>query len=80
MENKRHVVEAVAFAILLTCAIVIWFNVSLKAERKAEQKPFQGFKSIEVSTPPRNTIEWEDKFDSIYIEPITGCLFLTHKA
>lgn len=79
MENKRHVVEAFAFVLLLVCAIVIWINVSLKAQRSAERLPFEKFKTVALLPIDSATIEWEDNFDSSYIEPTTGCLYLTHK-
>jgi len=73
-----HVVEAIAIAIFLICLIIIWFNTTLHSE-PIKVNEWEGFKPVSVIAPDPNYIDWEDKFDTSYVDKVTGCLVYTKK-
>jgi hypothetical protein len=78
MEDKLIVIKGLILAIIITCVMIIWVNITLKAEAQ-EVNDVEVYKPIVVSPNDPTTLPWEDNFDTSYIEPITGCLYLTRK-
>ena len=82
-ENKRLIIEAIAFAILLVSALIIWVNTILKEpERTFKQEPltasqvdekmleFDGYENVYKEA---GTLQSED----IYPESIDNRLYTT---
>lgn len=74
-----HVVEVIAIAILLICGIIIWFNTTLKSESIEKVIGYEKFRSVSVLPIDSNYVDWEDNFDTSYVDKTTGCLVYTHK-
>lgn len=79
MRNKMHVIEVIAIAILLICGIIIWFNTTLKSESIEKVIGYEKFRSVSVLPIDSNYIDWEDNFDTSYVDETTGCIVFTRK-
>jgi hypothetical protein len=61
-ENKRLIIEAIAFAILLVSALIIWVNTILKEdERTFKQEP------LTASQVDARIMEWNG-YENVYKE------------
>ena len=78
MKNKRHVVEAIAIAIFLVCMLIVWFNTTLHS-KPLKVNEYEKFRSVSVIAEDTNYIDWEDKFDTSYVDKVTGCIVFTQK-
>jgi hypothetical protein len=78
METKEFIFKTIVLSIISVATIIILVQVSLRSEPIGLDS-YEKYKPIGVNNPNADTDAWEDNFDSSYIEPVTGCLFLTHK-
>jgi hypothetical protein len=79
MRSKMHVIEAIGIAILLICGIIIWFNTTLKSQSSENVIGFRKFQPVNVTPEDTNYIDWEDNFDTSYVDETTGCVVFTTK-
>lgn len=77
MEKKLRILEAIGIVLAVTCFTIIWFNI--KCPPKAVYDKYEPFKAVPISAKDANYIEWEDNFDTSYIEPVNNCLVVTKK-
>lgn len=73
------VIKGLVLAVAIACTIIIGVNLALRADEPRLVVERVVFKPVVVSPDDPTTLPWEDNFDSSFIEPKTGCLYLTHK-
>jgi len=77
MEKKLRIIEAIAIVLIVICFTTIWFNV--KSSPEVLKSNYEASKPVIISKQDANYIDWEDNFDTSYIDPVNKCLVVTKK-
>lgn len=79
MENKIRVIKILIVVVTIFCGGIIYFNTIMRSKGEAKVIGYEKFKPVSLTPLDSNYIEWEDNFDTSYIDKTTGCLVVTRK-
>lgn len=79
METKIKTIKILIVAVTIICGSIICFNTMMRSKGDVKVIGYEEFKPVNLTPLDSNYIEWEDNFDTSYVDKTTGCLVITRK-